>query len=110
MRGTGDDDSRPDCRNDEALIGEYLSALWMIDDHQLQIIVVIGLPQLAGDTEIVVTVAGGELVVADLVPLFGSRDAGCSQVIDTQTNRRSPRDSVFHEVHARPVVCEEERA
>ena len=47
---------------DEALVDEDLGACGMIDGHQREIVVVVRLPQFAGDAEIVVAIVRHELV------------------------------------------------
>ena len=55
----------------------------MIHYHQAELIVVVGLPELGSDAQIVVTVMRHELVSADLVPLFSRFNARCAQCVDT---------------------------
>src|SRR5689334_19415319 len=50
-----------------ALVNEDVCAYGMIDDHQLVMIDVVGLPQLCGDTQVVIAVAWRELVAANLL-------------------------------------------
>src|SRR6266550_6467849 len=61
--------------NDKTLIDENVSSRWMVHCHQRQLIIVIGLPKLSRDAQIVITIAGRELVATDLVPFFGGFDS-----------------------------------
>src|SRR5580704_5225695 len=77
----------------------------MVDDHQLQIVVVVGLPQLARKPQIVVTIVRRQLIAANLVPFFGSRDFGGTDRIDLQTNGGAPGHCILHEGDLLAVPC-----
>src|ERR1035438_1258036 len=76
-------------RNGESLIGEDLCTRRMIDSHQRQRVIVIRLPKLAGDAQIVEPVVRDELIAANLIPLFCSRDAGRANRVDAQAESRA---------------------
>src|SRR5215469_11053819 len=82
----------------------------MIHGHEMQIIVVIRLPEFGGETQIVVTVMRGEFVAADFVPLFGCFDARCAYGVDLQADGGTPRHCIFHKLDLVSVVREQERA
>src|SRR5947207_13803654 len=94
-------------RNDKTLIDENVRPHWMVHCHQRQLIVVIGLPKLSRDAQIVITIAWHELVVADLVPLFSGFDSGRADRVNAQTNRRTPGHGVFDKLHLLAVVSKE---
>src|ERR1700683_4484090 len=95
-------------RNHETLIDKNLGADWMVDRHEGKIIVIVNFPQFGGDAEVVIAVVGHKLAAANFVPLSGGRDLRGAESIDAQTNRRTPWDSIFHELHLLSVVGVEE--
>jgi len=64
--------------------GEDFSSSRVIDRHQPKGVVIVGLPKLAGDAEIVEAVAGRKLIATDLVPLFRGFNTRGSQAVDAQ--------------------------
>ena len=97
-------------RHDEALVGENFRALRMIDGHQLQPVVVIGLPQFSGDAQVVGAIARNQIIARNLVPLLGGGDARRTERVDAQPDGRSPRHRVLDELHRMSVPGEEEWA
>src|SRR5271155_4390547 len=68
-----------------------------------------GLPQLGGYPQIVITLGWDELAGGDLHPVFRLRDAGRVLAIDPKSQWRTP-DEVGHESHSGPVEGEQEGA
>src|SRR5205085_9600377 len=54
-----------------ALVNENVGAFGVVYDHQLVMVYVVSLPQLRRDPQVVIAVARGELVAANLLPLLG---------------------------------------
>src|ERR1700677_4949417 len=75
-----------DWRDREAFVGEDFCAYGMVDGHEGERVVVVGLPKLSGDAEIVEAIVRGELIMADFVPLFRCSYTGGSEIIDAQSN------------------------
>src|SRR5208282_1916011 len=96
-------------RNYETLIDKNLRAHRVVDGHERQIVVVINLPQLRRDPQVVVAVVRHELVAANLVPLAGRRDLRRTKSINAQADRRAPGNCVLYKLHLLSVVSEEER-
>ena len=96
-------------RNHETLVDKNLRARRMVHRHEREIVVVVNLPQLRRDADIVVAVVRHQLVSPDLVPLSGRRDLRRTERVDAQANRRTPRNRVFHKLHLLSVVGEQER-
>src|ERR1700722_2278128 len=105
---------RSDCklhrRHSKTLVGEDLGSCWMIDRHEPQQIVVIGFPKLARNPEIIEAIAWHKLVAANLVPLLGGLNPRRANRVDAQTDRRTPRHRIFHELHGVAVPGEEKWA
>src|SRR3984957_18122970 len=97
-------------RNDEALVDKNLRAHGMVDGHERQIIVVINLPQLCRDAQVVIAVVRYELVAANLVSLTGGCYLRRAECIDPQADGGTPGDGIFDELHLLAVVREEEWA
>ncbi len=81
----------------------------MIDDHQTQVIVVVGLPEFSGNSYVVKTVTRDQLISSNLVPLLRRFDSCRSQGVDAQSDRRTPRHSILHEFHLLAVVRKQKR-
>src|SRR5689334_9812364 len=77
-------DSQLRGRDYKTFVNKNVGAGGMIDDLEIELIVVIRLPQLCGDAQIVITVARYELIAADLVPLFRGFDARGAECVDAQ--------------------------
>src|ERR1700728_2232168 len=96
-------------RNYETFIDKNLRTHGMVDGHERQIIIVINLPQLRRDPQVVVAVVRYELVASNLVPFSDRRDLRRTKSIDAQADRRAPGNRIFHKLHLLSVVSEQER-
>ena len=64
----------------------------MVDGHQRHVIDEVRFPQLGADPHVVGAVSRGQLVAANLDPVFRLRDAGRILRVDPQSQRRSPQE------------------
>src|ERR1700722_9447874 len=92
--------------NHESLVDVYFRAGRMVDRHERDAIVVVDLPQLRCDAQVVISVMRNKLIAPDFVPLARSRYLCRSQRVDAQSNRRAPRHCVLDEFHLRAVPRE----
>src|ERR1700722_470903 len=97
LRGSDGDYRRLDRRYDKAFVGENLCAYGVVNDHQLQVVVVVGFPEFARQSQVVIPIPRRELIAADFVPLFSSSDAGLTYRVDLQAERRAPGHRIFYE-------------
>ena len=107
-RGNGGD-AKLRRRNHEAFVHKNLGSSRMIDRHQRQIIVVVDLPELRSDAQVIVAVVRHELIASDLVPLSRGRDLRGAERIDAQADRGSPGNGVLHKLHLFAVEGEQKR-
>ena len=87
-----------------------LSARRMIDSHQTKLIVVIHLPEFRGNPQVIVTIAGNQLVPTDSIPLLSRLDSGSPNGIDPQPNRGAPGHRIFYKIDPPAVIGEQKRA
>ena len=72
---------------------------WVVDHHQLQIVVIVGFPQLTGESQVVIAVVWNQLILAYFVPLFRGCNSGRTHGINLQADGRAPGHRIFHEAH-----------
>jgi hypothetical protein len=95
--------------NYESFVNVDFRAGRMVHCHQRNAIVIVDFPKFRGDAQVVVAIVWNELITPDFVPLAGSCDFRRAERIDTQPNRRSPRNRVLYEFHFRTIPREKKR-
>src|ERR1700741_2721897 len=73
-------------------------------------VVIIGFPKFAGDSQVIVAVARDEFVPWNFVPFLRGGDARCAQRVNSQTDGRAPRNCVLDELHFAAVPGKKEWA
>src|ERR1043166_2008789 len=82
----------------------------MIDDHQSEVIVIIGLPEFRRYPQVVETIVRHELIATDLVPLFHGLDSRRAERVDPKPDRRAPRHCILDELHLLAIESKKKRA
>ncbi len=96
-------------RPGEPLVDEELGSRRVVDNHERDVVPVMGLPQLGSDPYVVGPLSRRELVSAYLHPVLGLPDAGRVLRVDAETQWRPP-DEIGHKPHRGPVESEQKGA
>src|SRR6059036_56937 len=74
-------------RDYESFINKDVCTCGMINHHQTKLVVVIGLPELCGDAQVVIAISRRKLIAAYLVPFLRILNSGSAKRVNSQSDR-----------------------